>query len=120
MSLWPLHYRPQIGYLRLVDLLAAIGHLVAYDGADVLDDHGVLLQVLGSIQPQALDAGSGQVHVVLPLGLQASILGRLGVDKLLAVGRVELSGEGALVGLRHAGAVQSVGPLKGKDLCLSP
>lgn len=112
-------FASQSGYLRLVDLLAAIGHLVAYDGADVLDDHGVLLQVFGSIQTQALDARSGQVHVVLPLGLQASILGRLGVDKLLAVRRVELSGEGALVGLRHAGAIQSVGPLKGRDICLS-
>lgn len=37
------------GHLRLVDLLTAIGHLVAYDGANVLDDHGVLLQVFSSI-----------------------------------------------------------------------
>lgn len=102
------------GYLRLVDLLTPIGHLVAYDGADVLDDHGVLLQVFSSIQTQALDAGSGQVHVVLPLRLQAPVLGRLGVDKLLAVWRVELPREGALVGLGHTGAVQSVGPLNGK------
>ena len=74
----------------------------------------MLLQVFGGVQTQALDAGSSQIHVVLPLGLQASILRRLGVDKLLAVRRVELSGEGALVGLRHAGAIQSVGPLEGK------
>lgn len=65
----------------------------------------MLLQVFSSIETQALDAGTGQVHVVLPFSLQASILGRLGVDKLLAVGRVELSGEGALVGLGHTGAV---------------
>lgn len=70
----------------------------------------MLLQVFSSIETQALDAGTGQVHVVLPFSLQAAILGRLGVDKLLAVRRVELSGEGALVGLRHTGAVQSVGP----------
>lgn len=96
--------------LRLVDLLPAVGHLVADDGADVLDDHGVLLQVLGGVEAQALDARARQVHVVLPLGLEAAVLGGLGVDKLLAVGRVELPGEGALVGLGHAGAVQGVRP----------
>lgn len=86
-------------YLQLIDLLSAIGHLVAYDGTDVLNDHGVLLQILGSVQTQALDAGSSQIHVVLPLSLQAPILGGLGVDKLLAVWCVELPSEGALVGL---------------------
>lgn len=97
-------------HLRLVDLLPAVGHLVADDGADVLDDHGVLLQVLGGVQAQALDAGARQVHVVLPLRLEAAVLRRLGVDELLAVGRVELAGEGALVGFGHAGAVEGVGP----------
>lgn len=96
--------------LRLVDLLPAVGHLVADDGSDVLDDHGVLLQVLGGVQAQALDARARQVHVVLPLGFEAAVLGGLGVHKLLAVGRVELPREGALVGLGHASAVQSVRP----------
>lgn len=97
------HVDPTV--LLLVDLLPPIGHFVAYDGSDVLDDHRVLLQVFGSVQPQALDARPCQIHVVLPLSLQPSILGRLGVDELLAVRCVELSSEGALVGLRHAGAV---------------
>lgn len=64
-------------YLFFVDLLSAIGHLVTYDSANVLDDHGVLLQILSSVQTQALNAGSGQIHIVLPLGLQATILGGL-------------------------------------------
>lgn len=89
----------KFAYLELVDLLTAIGHFVAYDSANVLDDHGVLLQILSSVQTQALNAGSCQIHVILPLRLQAPILRRLGVDKLLAVWCVELSGEGALVGL---------------------
>lgn len=86
-------------HLQFVDLLSPIGHLVAYDGADVLYDHRMLLQILGRVQPQALDAGASQIHVVLPLGLQTAVLGGLGVNKLLAVRCVELSGEGALVGL---------------------
>lgn len=94
-----------MAYLRLVDLLTPIGHLVAYDRPNVLNDHGVLLQILSSIKTQALNAGSCQIHVILPLSLQAPILGRLRVDKLLAVRCVELSSEGALVGLRHTGAV---------------
>lgn len=89
----------KLAYLQLVDLLTAIRHFIAYDSANVLDDHGVLLQILSSVQTQALNAGSCQIHVVLPLGLQAPILGRLGVDELLAVWCVELSSEGALVGL---------------------
>jgi len=95
----------QLAYLELVDLLAPIGHFVAYHGANVFNHHGVLLQILRSVQTQALNARPGQINVILPLGLQASILGRLGVDELLAVRRVELSGKGALVGLGHAGAV---------------
>lgn len=86
-------------YLGLVDLLTPIGHLVAYDSTNVLYDHGVLLQILSCVQTQALDAGSCQINIVLPLSLQAPILGRLGVDKLLAVWCVQLSSEGALVGL---------------------
>lgn len=86
-------------YLRLIDLLPSIGHLVAYNSANVLDDHGVLLQILSSVQTKALNAGTRQIHVILPLSLQAPILGRLGVNKLLAVWCVELSGKGALVGL---------------------
>lgn len=97
------HVDPPV--LELVDLLAPIGHFVAYHGANVFNHHGVLLQILRSVQTQALNARPGQINVILPLGLQASILGRLGVDELLAVRRVELSGEGALVGLGHAGAV---------------
>jgi len=91
------HVDPTV--LRLVDLLSAIGHFIAYDSTDVLNDHGVLLQIFCSVQTQALDAGSCQIHVVLPLSLQAPILGGLGVDKLLAVWCVELPSEGALVGL---------------------
>lgn len=94
--------------LLLIDLLPPVGHLVPDDGADVLYDHGVLLQVLGSVQTQPLDAGPGQVHVVLPLRLEATVLRGLGVHKLLAVGCVDLPGEGALVGFGHAGAVEGV------------
>lgn len=65
----------------------------------------MLLQVFGSVQPQALNARPRQVDVVLPLSLQTPILGGLGVDELLAVRSVELPGEGALVGLGDAGAV---------------
>lgn len=92
-------------HLQLVDLLTAIGHLVAYDSTDVLNDHSVLLQILCSVQTQALNARSSQIHIVLPLCLQPPILGGLGVDKLLAVWCVQLSSEGALVGFGHAGAV---------------
>lgn len=99
-------------YLRFIDLLPAIGHLVAYDSTNVLNNHRMLLQILRSVQPQALNAGTCQVHVVLPLSLQAPILGGFGVDKLLAVRCVELSSEGTLVGLRHTGAVKSVRPKK--------
>lgn len=59
----------------------------------------MLLQILGGVQAQALNAGASQIHVVLPLGLQTPVLGGLGVNELLAVRRVELAGEGALVGL---------------------
>lgn len=86
-------------YLRFVDLLTAIGHLIANNSPDVLNDHGVLLQILCSIQPQPLNARSCEVNVVLPLCLQTAVLRGLGVDELLAVWRVELSGEGTLVGL---------------------
>lgn len=62
-------------YLLLVDFLASVRHLVPDDGPDVLDDHGVFLQVLGCIQAQPLDPGSSQVDVGLPLGLQSAVLG---------------------------------------------
>lgn len=110
-------------HLQLVDLLPAIGHLIADDCADVLDDHGVLLQIFRGVQTQALNARASQVHIVLPLGLQAPILRGLGVDKLLAVWRVHLAGEGALVRLGHAGAVQGVWPedrWKSKTVSWSP
>ncbi|KAG7228348.1 hypothetical protein INR49_009212 [Caranx melampygus] len=55
-----------------------------------------LVVILGSVQTQALNAGSCQIHVILPLRLQAPILRGLGVDKLLAVWCVELSSKGAL------------------------
>ena len=38
----------------LVDTLQTIGHLVADQLADVLDDHGVLLHVSGSKQAETL------------------------------------------------------------------
>lgn len=40
--------------LRLVELLLPVGDLVPNDGPDVLDDHGVLLDVPGSVQAQPL------------------------------------------------------------------
>lgn len=107
-----LHQLFKFEYLRFIDLLPAIGHLVAYDSTNVLNNHRMLLQILRSVQPQALNAGTCQVHVVLPLSLQAPILGGFGVDKLLAVWCVELSSEGTLVGLGHTGAVKSVRPKK--------
>lgn len=57
-----------------------------------------------------LNPRPGQVHVRLPLGFHLAVLGRLGVDKLLAVGRVQLPGDCALEGLGRAGAVQGVRP----------
>ena len=41
-------------HLRLVELLLPVGDLVPNDGPDVLDDHGVLLDVPGSVQAQPL------------------------------------------------------------------
>lgn len=96
--------------LRLVELLLPVGDLVPNDGPDVLDDHGVLLDVPGSVQAQPLNPGPGQVHVGLPLGLHLPVLRRLGVDELLAVGRAQLPSDGALEGLGGAGAVQGVRP----------
>lgn len=60
-----------------------------------------------------LDPGPGQVHVGLPLGLHLPVLRRLRVDELLAVRGVQLPGDGALKGLRGAGAVQGVRPADG-------
>lgn len=97
--------------LGLVELLLPVGDLVPDDGPDVLDDHGVLLDVPGSVQAQPLNPGPGQVHVGLPLSLHLPVLRRLGVDELLAVGRAQLPGDGALEGLGGAGAVQGVRPL---------
>lgn len=61
----------------------------------------------GTLRPH-LDAGPGQVHVGLPLGLHLPVLRGLRVHKLLAVGRVQLAGDRALKGLGGAGAVQGV------------
>lgn len=97
--------------LRLVELLLPVGDLVPDDGPDVLDHHGVLLDVPRSVEAQPLNPRPGQVHVRLPLGFHLAVLGRLGVDKLLAVGRVQLPGDCALEGLGRAGAVQGVRPL---------
>lgn len=67
----------------------------------------------GHPAPAHLNPGPGQVHVGLPLGLHLPVLRRLGVDKLLAVGRAQLPGDGALEGLGGAGAVQGVRPVDG-------
>lgn len=96
--------------LRLIQLLFPVGNFISNDRADVLDDHGVLLDVPGSIQAQPLDAGAGQVDVGLPLGLHLAVLRGLGVHELLAVGRVQLPRDRALEGLGSAGAVQGVRP----------
>ena len=71
--------------LLLVELLAPVGHLVAYELANVLDDHRVLLEVARRIQAQALDARLGQVDVGAPLGAQLLHLRRLGQRELLDI-----------------------------------
>lgn len=67
----------------------------------------------GHAAPAHLNPGPGQVHVGLPLSLHLPVLRRLGVDELLAVGRAQLPGDGALEGLGGAGAVQGVRPADG-------
>ena len=49
----PRHRRTR-AHLGLVELLLPVGDLVPNDGPDVLDDHGVLLDVPGSVQAQPL------------------------------------------------------------------
>lgn len=71
--------------LCLVDGLVALGNLVADELPDVLNDHGVPLNVAGGVQSQTLDVRTCQIHVVAPLGLHAPVLRRLGVHKVLGV-----------------------------------
>lgn len=53
LIVYPKHVNASI--LLLIDFLPPVGHLIANDGANVLDDHCMLLQVLGCIEPEALD-----------------------------------------------------------------
>lgn len=100
--------------LLFIDFFPSICHLVTNDGTNVLDDHSVFFQVFSCIQAQSLDTGASQVHIVFPFRLQPPILRRLGVNKLLAVGRVDFSCKRALVGFGHACAIQCMGPTERK------
>ncbi len=69
----------------LVALFPQLGYLGPDDLPNVLNDHRVPLNVPGSVQPEPLYLGPGQVDVVPPLLLHLLVLRRLGLDKLLAV-----------------------------------
>lgn len=56
-------HHPSRAHLGLVQLLLPVGDFVPNDGPDVLDDHGVLLNVSSSIKAQALEGSRG--HTVL-------------------------------------------------------
>ena len=56
--------------LWVIEMLPALCHLITDQLADVLDNHGVFLKVLGSEQAEALDARPPQVHVSSPLSLE--------------------------------------------------
>lgn len=49
-------------HLRLVELLLPVGDLVPDDGPDVLDHHGVLLDVPRSVEAQPLHAARAAQH----------------------------------------------------------
>lgn len=76
----------------------------------------MFLKVFSCVQTKSLNARAGQVHVVLPLGLQSTVLRRLGMNKLLAVGRVDLPSKCALIGFRHTCAIKSMRPEEKKIL----
>ena len=51
----------------LVVGLALVGDLVADESADVLDDHGMLLDVMGSIESQALRGRRSEVLKIITI-----------------------------------------------------
>lgn len=106
--------------LLLVNLLSAICNLVANDGANVLNDHGVFFKVFSSVETQSLNARTGQVHIVFPLCLQSTVLRRFGMNKLLAVRGVNFPCKRALIGFGHTRAVQSMRPEKQDKITLDP
>ena len=68
-----------------VDFFSSVGHLISNELANVLYNHGVLLQISSRIQTEALNGGLLQIAIASPFSSQLLELGRLGEHKLLDI-----------------------------------